>query len=958
MPLLSIIVPTWNRAMYLATCVASFRAQTDRHDCELVIVDDGSTDDTPALVDMLCSADPSIRYVRQDNRGAAAARNSGARAASGEWLAFLDSDDLYFDNTVRAFKHHLRSLPVGPRAVDIVCGRLFTSNERLASASGAASARVVDVFARTLGFSSVGLAVLLQNSVFRRALYEAVGGFREDLRTSEDRDFLIRATASSAAMCFNEVVAYYRTDHGVGKSEEHLRSGGKVQAHRAIITALLRHPTLVARFERNGGVAEWERMVQAYLAMLNVADAIRAQNGGVVRDESERMAGLCASEDEVASLLRKLALFFRHPLHLPAIAALHRTGALLTVAEHVGTRSLVGRLARADAEKIAERSALAQAEPHDRIRGLEPTADAAPAVESEAPELYRVLPHSILPLPGGRVLLRAGPDSSMIVDRPIRDAVASWTRFSSVEGRVKECVCQGRIAPEQQDALRAALDVARRSGMLLSSTRLLREGAEPPSRRPLRRLAVVIDRLDCRAVVRALGRALGGLSSDGGLEVVIADLRSDAGPGVEVRKAFAPLRAKHGFDFRYLDRERWERFARLLVSQAGRDCGVASEQVTSVRRALSASPWNALLLDGAGHATLILEEGAAPSLPCRRDGELLRLMSRVPLWTARHPGRQLPPSAGPTPNLVAAHSRYLGAGLSDCVRIHHKVETDDDPATFLATSSGGEPFVAATVASCHGPRLRSAWQAQLRERAGADCRDYIDDASFLDALDEPAAWRGVGATTIATGGRLQLGAMAFASGATSMPPFPMVPDDLAAELAGTILSLTHDDARVAYLPDTVALGDGAAPGDRYLPEVAALQAGLRTYRRRLWVTGFAESLRDLGAHLQGFSGQRGGDFSEIVGSVVLEQAGTEIAHLDQVARFYDRRPLPWAQLIDRRLAELEEKIVGGCAMEPQATESSRALARDYGALLYAWPALARVAEALRAEGVRCSESLQ
>lgn len=87
----SVVIPVRNGAAYLAEAVTSVRAQTHPV-LEIIIVDDGSTDDTPAVIAAL---EGDIRSVRQATGGAGAARNHGASLARGDWLAFLDADDLW-----------------------------------------------------------------------------------------------------------------------------------------------------------------------------------------------------------------------------------------------------------------------------------------------------------------------------------------------------------------------------------------------------------------------------------------------------------------------------------------------------------------------------------------------------------------------------------------------------------------------------------------------------------------------------------------------------------------------------------------------------------------------------------------------------------------------------------------------------------------------------------------------
>lgn len=99
-PLFSAIIPTYNRAGFLPAAIESIVGQTMR-DCEIIVVDDGSVDDTPAVVR---SFGERVRAVRQENRGVSAARNAGIRLARGRWIVFLDSDDVWLPDYLQT--HH------------------------------------------------------------------------------------------------------------------------------------------------------------------------------------------------------------------------------------------------------------------------------------------------------------------------------------------------------------------------------------------------------------------------------------------------------------------------------------------------------------------------------------------------------------------------------------------------------------------------------------------------------------------------------------------------------------------------------------------------------------------------------------------------------------------------------------------------------------------------------------
>lgn len=107
-PLLSIIVPVYDVERYLPKCIDSILAQTFT-DFELILVEDGSPDDCPALCDAAAAKDTRIRVIHQKNGGLSAARNAGLDAARGEWIGFVDSDDYIAPEMYEALYHAVQS---------------------------------------------------------------------------------------------------------------------------------------------------------------------------------------------------------------------------------------------------------------------------------------------------------------------------------------------------------------------------------------------------------------------------------------------------------------------------------------------------------------------------------------------------------------------------------------------------------------------------------------------------------------------------------------------------------------------------------------------------------------------------------------------------------------------------------------------------------------------------------
>jgi teichuronic acid biosynthesis glycosyltransferase TuaG len=99
--MISVVIPCFNRAHIIGKCLDSVLNQIFK-DFELIVVDNGSTDDTNLIVQSYIDNDKRVQYIWQENTGSpAGSRNTGIRASKGEWIAFLDSDDLWHENKLK-----------------------------------------------------------------------------------------------------------------------------------------------------------------------------------------------------------------------------------------------------------------------------------------------------------------------------------------------------------------------------------------------------------------------------------------------------------------------------------------------------------------------------------------------------------------------------------------------------------------------------------------------------------------------------------------------------------------------------------------------------------------------------------------------------------------------------------------------------------------------------------------
>ena len=215
--LISIVLPTFNRAAFLPEAFASIAAQ-NYHEWELVIVDDGSTDPTPAVLDRLVPDCPRpVRVVRQANQGAYAARNTGLDHASGDAVAFFDSDDLWLPHHLERCAHALATHSEvdwvfgACRMVEMASGRelepstFYVKGQPRPFLSLRAHAdgdlRVIDDQRATAMQIEHGLYCGLQNSVIRRSVFQS-RRFWPDYFVVEDELFVIRLLASGGRFAY------------------------------------------------------------------------------------------------------------------------------------------------------------------------------------------------------------------------------------------------------------------------------------------------------------------------------------------------------------------------------------------------------------------------------------------------------------------------------------------------------------------------------------------------------------------------------------------------------------------------------------------------------------------------------------------------------------------------------------------------------------------------------------
>jgi glycosyltransferase involved in cell wall biosynthesis len=272
-PQLSVIIPTYNRAPLLCKAVESVLQQT-LTDQEIIVVDDGSTDRTQAALEQRLSEQSAwerVRYIFQRNQGKSVALNRGLSEAKGEWIAFLDSDDLWLSNKVEEQFGALRQY--SPQSMACFTDAGHVNNPAIHQT---AFERAGKRYPRRTGMISdpVRLVVnpphgiYMQTLVVHSQIMRKVGEFDPTLRIVQDSDFVFRL-ALETQFCFVNLP---------------LVLVDRTPARREGLTEVLNRGELEGLDERQRLFENWSRLDVELDA--DIQKAIRSHLGSVYSERS------------------------------------------------------------------------------------------------------------------------------------------------------------------------------------------------------------------------------------------------------------------------------------------------------------------------------------------------------------------------------------------------------------------------------------------------------------------------------------------------------------------------------------------------------------------------------------------------------------------------------------------------------------------------------------------------
>lgn len=214
MSLLSVIIPVYNVERYLDSCVSSVLNQQYRH-LEIIIVDDGSTDTSPALCDHYAALDSRVRVIHQPNAGVSAARNAGIASATGDYLTFVDSDDWI---SPHMYAEMMQAVNRDNKPDVVMCDYInerVESSEKITAQIRAGlytkSEIVSELYPSLLVTDDLGRLPIISACVclFKSILLKDKINFEEDLRYSEDYLFMAEVMVAAKSFCYLKEQYFY-----------------------------------------------------------------------------------------------------------------------------------------------------------------------------------------------------------------------------------------------------------------------------------------------------------------------------------------------------------------------------------------------------------------------------------------------------------------------------------------------------------------------------------------------------------------------------------------------------------------------------------------------------------------------------------------------------------------------------------------------------------------------------
>lgn len=215
--MISVIIPTYNSKKYIGEAINSVLRQTFT-DYEIIVVDDGSTDNTKEIID---NNFPKVRYFYIKHQGVSRARNHGIQRACGEFIAFLDADDVWLPDKL---ERQIDAFNADQELMLVFTEHRFFDSNGIKEATFSKKERLMkgDVIKNIFLYSHVALPTVM----VRKSVFHETGYFEEDLNVAEDDNLWIRIALKFRIHLLDEVLVHCRmTENSLSRTTSNLVAG-------------------------------------------------------------------------------------------------------------------------------------------------------------------------------------------------------------------------------------------------------------------------------------------------------------------------------------------------------------------------------------------------------------------------------------------------------------------------------------------------------------------------------------------------------------------------------------------------------------------------------------------------------------------------------------------------------------------------------------------------------------
>ncbi|PCJ25697.1 MAG: hypothetical protein COA97_07400 [Flavobacteriales bacterium] len=203
--MISIIIPVYNAEKYISETINSVFSQTYRN-WELIIIDDGSADNSANIIKQFCKDNDKVRYYYQENSGVSVARNNGMNKAKGKYIALLDADDVWEKDNLRLKNDVLET----KNDVSWVFSNMYNANETAEIVSEASKGTDKNILESILLWKREVIPGPCSNIIFKKKCFEDGISFDKELSTAADQYFTIQLASRYKGHHINEPLWRYR----------------------------------------------------------------------------------------------------------------------------------------------------------------------------------------------------------------------------------------------------------------------------------------------------------------------------------------------------------------------------------------------------------------------------------------------------------------------------------------------------------------------------------------------------------------------------------------------------------------------------------------------------------------------------------------------------------------------------------------------------------------------------